>query len=120
MMPAVWLTLHFRLVQIKLETEAGGFHLLTTAYGSGRVPHVRLSVHGPKTMFFQCLYSMGDGSCSHQQPLSAEQKRWKGLRPVFFGPCTPGRTWGTRPAKWAAFVAQSVATQPRFAIHGRG
>jgi hypothetical protein len=21
----------------------------------------------------------------------------EGLRPIFFGPCTPGRTWGTRP-----------------------
>jgi hypothetical protein len=29
--------------------------------------------------------------------LLAMQDRWKGLRPVFFGPCTLGRTWGTRP-----------------------
>src|SRR5271170_3566308 len=25
------------------------------------------------------------------------QERWKGLRPVFFVPCTLWRTWGTRP-----------------------
>src|SRR5882757_417655 len=31
--------------QLWLETEAGGFHLATMAYGPGRVPHVRLSVH---------------------------------------------------------------------------
>jgi len=33
--------------------------------------------------------------------LPAEPKRSKGLRPVFFGPCTLGRTWGTRPGKQA-------------------
>ena len=30
---------------------AGGVDLPTTAFGSGRVPHVRPSVHGPKTIF---------------------------------------------------------------------
>ena len=34
-----------RAVQFELETEAGGFHLVATAYGSGRVPHFRQSVH---------------------------------------------------------------------------
>ena len=29
-----------RLVQIGLAREAAGFHLVTTVYGSGRVPHV--------------------------------------------------------------------------------
>jgi len=29
----------------------GGFHLSTAVFGSGRVPHVRPSVHGPKTDF---------------------------------------------------------------------
>jgi hypothetical protein len=59
-----------------------------------------------------------------------------GLRPVFFGPCTPhgkpgrvGRAWGTRPGKRAALVAQgssahlsiaSVASQPRFEIQVLG
>src|ERR1700730_8837424 len=27
-------------------------------------------------------------------------KAFVGLRPVFFGPCTLGRTWGTRPKVW--------------------
>jgi hypothetical protein len=38
----------FRLVQIGLETEAGGFHLLTTVYGSGlpRVPGLDLYQRG--------------------------------------------------------------------------
>ncbi len=26
-------------------------------------------------------------------------RRWMGLRPVFFGPCTLRRTWGTRPGR---------------------
>jgi hypothetical protein len=52
----------------------------------------------------------------------------KGLRPVFFGPCTLGRTWGTRPGKRASFFAPTaatpmnstkVATQPDFRPSGR-
>src|ERR1700693_5511761 len=34
-----------------------------------------------------------------------------GLRPVFFGPCTLGRTWGTRPGKRASLLP-STATPP--------
>jgi hypothetical protein len=30
------------------------------------------------------------------------------LRPGFFGPCTLGRTWGTRPGKRASFFAQNI------------
>ena len=48
-------TADLRLVQIRLEREAGGFHLVITAYGSGRVPHVRPSVHGPKMDFSNAL-----------------------------------------------------------------
>jgi len=39
--------------------------------------------------------------------LLVEQKRWEGC-PVFFGPCTPGRTWGTRPGEWDGLVDQAL------------
>jgi hypothetical protein len=32
-----------------------------------------------------------------------------GLRPVFFRPCTLGRTWGTRPEKRASFFVRTTA-----------
>jgi hypothetical protein len=32
-----------------LDWKSGGADLPTTVFGSGRVPHVRPSVHGPKT-----------------------------------------------------------------------
>jgi len=41
---------------------------------------------------------------------STYQKRWKGLRPVFFSPCTRGRTWGTRPGMRAWFFAPTTAS----------
>jgi hypothetical protein len=69
----------------------------TTVLGSGRVPHVRQSVHGPKT----------DSSNAFTPGATAlalvpeKQRRWKGLRPVFIGPRTLGRTWGTRPGSKA-------------------
>jgi hypothetical protein len=31
--------------------------------------------------------------------LARVAESWKGLRPVIFIPCTPARTWGTRPGK---------------------
>jgi hypothetical protein len=40
--------------------------------------------------------------------LLVEQKRWEGLRPVYFGPCTLGRTWGTRPGRWDGLVVQAL------------
>jgi hypothetical protein len=33
-----------------------------TVSGSGRVPHVRPSVHGPKKKFFECFHYMRDDS----------------------------------------------------------
>jgi hypothetical protein len=31
------------------------------------------------------------------RPFASIAEALEGLRPVFFGPCTPVRTWGTRP-----------------------
>jgi hypothetical protein len=39
-------------------------------------------------------------------PFARGLEAFEGLRPVFFGPCTLRRTWGTRPVKRAAMVAQ--------------
>src|ERR1700719_558147 len=52
--------------------------------------------------FFQCFHSMRTDSCSWPQSFRHTLKRREGLRPVFFGPCTLGRTWGTRPGKRAS------------------
>ncbi len=49
------------------------------------MPHVRTSVRGPKMTFFECFF------------LALDTRRLAGLRPVFFGPRTLVRTWGTRP-----------------------
>src|SRR5258708_24241535 len=42
---------------------------------------------------------------------AALQKRSKELRPVFFSPCTLGRTWGTRSGRRASFLALASATR---------
>jgi hypothetical protein len=36
-----------------------------------------------------------------------------GLRPVFFGPCTLGRTWGTRPGRQVWLFAKQLC---RFSV----
>ncbi len=38
----------------------GHFMTINRLLGSGRVPHVRLSVRGPKTAFFKCFHPMRD------------------------------------------------------------
>jgi hypothetical protein len=43
---------------------------------------------------FTACARIHDLDCSH---FGDSEKRWKGLRPIFFGPCTLRRTWGTRP-----------------------
>jgi hypothetical protein len=48
--------------------------------------------------FFQMLSLHGTRISALNSSLFArKQERSNGLRPVFFGPCTLGRTWGTRP-----------------------
>jgi hypothetical protein len=64
---------------------------------SGRVPHVRHSVHGQKKMgrspFQRFRYI-----CKRLRPRSGILAREvKALEESVFGPCTLGRTWGTRP-----------------------
>jgi hypothetical protein len=84
--------------------------------GNGRVPHVRLSVRGPKTMG-AARPSLSDESPSNTKSIRrwivylhpvyviAFQMGWLvypvkshcWASPIFFGPRTLGRTWGTRP-----------------------
>jgi hypothetical protein len=41
--------------------------------------------------------------------LPIQQERRKGLRPIFLGPCTLRRTWGTRPGNRVWFFATTAA-----------
>jgi hypothetical protein len=63
---------------------------------------------GPKMVFFQCFLFMYQGSRSGQLPFARRVGTIEGLRPIFFGPCTLRRTWGTRPGKWALLLAPRV------------
>ena len=60
--------------------------------GSGRVPHVRPSVHGPKTMFFECFYLSSDTGLSGRVSRASSEKRSKGLCLIVFVPRTLRRT----------------------------
>jgi hypothetical protein len=73
---------------------------------SGRVPHVRPSVHGPKTDSSNAFTPWAD-SCSwpHFRCIATALKG-----PTFFSPCTLGRTWGTRPGRSASSFPPTPAT----------
>jgi hypothetical protein len=75
-------------------------------YGSGRVPLARAYV-GRRVFPMLLLYAQDAGL--NNRPFTRRAGALEGLRPVFFGPCTPVRTWGTRPGKWAGLL--STATQ---------
>jgi hypothetical protein len=65
-----------------------------------------LAYMGRKRSFSNAFPSIYHGSWPQQQPFVRGTEALEGLRPVFFGPCTPGRTWGTRPGKQASLSAQ--------------
>ena len=69
----------------KLEREGGGFHLVPSAYGSGRVPHVRLSVHGRKRCFSNAFTRSTTDLARTNSLFPAAQKRGRAAL-VFFGP----------------------------------
>ena len=46
------------------------------------------------------------------QPLVREAEAFEGAAPVFFGPCTLGRTWGTRPEPWTVVRGMKSADFP--------
>jgi hypothetical protein len=60
---------------------------------------------------------MRDRSCSHQR-LLPQSKSVRGAAPVFFGPCTLGRTWGTRPGKRALLFAQASIARLEIPAYG--
>jgi hypothetical protein len=79
----------------------GGFAIgtaraLTEPIGTGRVLHVRLSVRGPKMIFFEC-FQLDGSAAPNGFSLTRQFKAIVGLRPVLLGPRTLRRTWGTRP-----------------------
>ena len=66
--------------------------------------------HGPKTDSSNALIPWARTLALGRSVFAALQKRSKELRPVFFSPCTLGRTWGTRPVKRASVFAPTTAT----------
>jgi hypothetical protein len=44
---------------------------------------------------------MHEDATLRKRPFAHTARTFEGLRPVFFGPCTLVRTWGTHPGKWA-------------------
>jgi len=54
--------------------------------GSGRVPQVRQSVPGPKTVFFQCCHSTYQGSRSGPLPFARRVGTVEGAAPHLFRP----------------------------------
>src|ERR1700744_5384253 len=63
--------------------------------GTGRVPHVRLSVRGPRMIFFDCFQLDGSATPNGFSLTDSLKRSW--ASPVLFGPRTLRRTWGTRP-----------------------
>ena len=70
------------LVQISLESPAD-FISQPRSMVLGRVPHVRPSVHGPKTDFSNAFTPSATILAFRRSLLPAWQKRWKGCAPSF-------------------------------------
>ena len=74
-----------------------------------RVPHVRLSVRGTKTMgrtpFERFSLDLRD-----TVPERTARTKVRAFEGIFFGPCTLGRTWGTRP--------EDILSVPGFPVRG--
>src|SRR5580700_7411214 len=86
-------------------------NLPKTVFRSGWVPHVLPSVHGPKTdfsnAFTHCTRTLALGRSLFARVTEALE----GAAPVFIGPCTLRRTWGTRPGRRASFLAPTSTTR---------
>jgi hypothetical protein len=103
---------------------------LSTAVGAknetrfpGRVPHVRLSVHGPKKTGRSPFQRSATGSKEVRPSARVVSHGAKAFEESVFGPCTLRRTWGTGPGKRVSFFAptaverstiSSQASQPPF------
>ena len=79
------------------------------AFFSGRVPHVRPSVHGPK----KTGAALSRASVTLAKRLQPRARfacnKVKAFEEFVFNPCTLGRTWGTRPEKKAWFFDPTSA-----------
>jgi hypothetical protein len=114
------------LVQISLESPAD-FISQPRSMVLGRVPHVRPSVHGPKTDFSNAFTPCATILALRRSLLPAWQKRWKGCAPSFSAHVRSSEhgapVQGSWPCCWlkgraAHFFIASVLTQP--SLHERG
>jgi hypothetical protein len=84
---------------------------------SGRVPHVRPSVHGLKTDSSNAFTLLHEDLALGRSLFANVIEAMEGAAPFFFGPCTPGRTRGTGPGRRASLMVQphghSTATASR-------
>jgi hypothetical protein len=85
----------FSTAKVTFLGHAGGFSLLITAYGSGRVPHVRPSVRGPKTIFFECPH--GRGLLLLQRHSARNAEALEGAAPQLFRPMCAKANMGHPP-----------------------
>ena len=85
--------------------------------GSGRVPQVRQSVPGPKTVFFQCCHSTYQGSRSGPLPFARRVGTVEGAAPHLFRPMYAQATrisctWLHPATACAAFSKESRMSSP--------
>jgi hypothetical protein len=88
---------------------SGGFHLSTAAFGSGRVPHVRPSVHGPKTIFQMLSLHARGQSWSETADLSTALRGGGGV----FGVFTPNKMCHTPRERSAVERSAVFLSYPR-------
>jgi hypothetical protein len=82
---------------------------------TGRVPHVRQSVRGPTKMGRSPFHRYCFAGRRMQPKARIVASGVKAFENSAFGPCTLGRTWGTRPGDRASFFDLS-ATPPMACI----
>jgi hypothetical protein len=73
---------------------SGGLHLSTAVYGSGRVPHVRLSVHGPKTDSSNAFTPCATSLALRRSLLARVAEALEGAAPRLFRPMYAGANMG--------------------------
>jgi hypothetical protein len=79
--------------------------LRNTVLGSGRVPHVRPSVHGPETDFSNAFTPCIEMLVLGRSLFAGVVRALEGAAPRLFRPMYAQANRGTRPERWASFFA---------------